>query len=120
MATRYPVRRDLEKDRSRQLLAVLRTDANARRPLPIDSELAQAVAVLVRAQQDAVWDRNQAGNKLRSHLREYFPGWLAVGRRSDSGAGRSACPRPAAGGAQAAAAQSRPAMSAYGRRQALP
>src|ERR1700716_3050911 len=39
-----------------QLLAnILRTDRAARRPLPEDSELAQAVAVLARAQQDAVW-----------------------------------------------------------------
>lgn len=28
-------------------------------------------------QQDAVWDRTQAANKLRSHLHEYFPGFLA-------------------------------------------
>jgi hypothetical protein len=48
------------------------------RPLPDDSELAQAIAVLARAQQDAVWDRTQAHNKLRSHLREYFPAFLAA------------------------------------------
>ena len=47
---------------------------HAHRPLPADSELAQAIAVLARAQQDAVWDRTQAHNRLRSHLREYFPG----------------------------------------------
>jgi transposase len=57
---------------------VLRTDMHAHRPLPADSELAQAVAVLARAQQDAVWDRTTAHNKLRSHLREYFPGVLAA------------------------------------------
>ena len=56
----------------------LRTDMHAHRPLPADSELAQAVAVLARAQQDAVWDRTTAHNKLRSHLREYFPGFLAA------------------------------------------
>lgn len=39
--------------------------------------LAKAIAVLARAQQDAVWDRTQAANKLRSHLHEYFPGFLA-------------------------------------------
>jgi transposase len=60
------------------LANVLRTDLHAHRPLPADSELAQAVAVLARAQQDAVWDRVQAQNKLRSHLREYFPGFLAA------------------------------------------
>jgi hypothetical protein len=32
---------------------------------------------LACAQQDAVWNRTQAANKLRSHLREYFPGFLA-------------------------------------------
>jgi transposase len=57
---------------------VLRTDMHAHRPLPADSELAQAIAVLARAQQDAVWDRTQAHNKLRSHLREYYPGFLAA------------------------------------------
>ena len=39
------------------LANILRTDLAAHRPLPADSELAQAIAVLARAQQDAVWDR---------------------------------------------------------------
>jgi transposase len=60
------------------LANVLRTDAHAHRPLPADTELAQAVAVLARAQQDAVWARTAAHNKLRSHLREYYPGFLAA------------------------------------------
>jgi transposase len=60
------------------LANVLRTDIHAHRPLPADSELAQAIAVLARAQQDAVWDRVTAHNKLRSHLREYYPGFLAA------------------------------------------
>ena len=64
---------------TRSVLAnVLRTDMHAHRPLPADTELAQAIAVLARAQQDAVWDRTTAHNKLRSHLREYFPGFLAA------------------------------------------
>jgi hypothetical protein len=54
------------------------TDAHAHRPLPADTELAQAVAVLARAQQDAVWSRTAMHNKLRSHLREYYPGFLAA------------------------------------------
>ena len=58
------------------LANVLRTDLDAHRPLPADSELAQAVRVLARAQQDAVWDRQQTGNKLRSLLREYYPAAL--------------------------------------------
>jgi len=60
------------------LAGVLRTDAHAHRPLPADTELAQAIAVLARAQQDAVWARTTAHNKLRSHLREYYPGFLAA------------------------------------------
>jgi transposase len=60
------------------LANVLRTDAHAHRPLPADTELAQAIAVLARAQQDAVWARTQAHNRLRSHLREYYPGFLAA------------------------------------------
>jgi transposase len=60
------------------LASVLRTDMDMHRPLPADSELAQAIAVLARAQQDAVWDRTCAHNRLRSHLREYYPGFLAA------------------------------------------
>jgi transposase len=60
------------------LANILRTDLHAHRPLPAGSELAQAVAVLARAQQDAVWERTHAHNKLRSHLREYYPGFLAA------------------------------------------
>jgi transposase len=60
------------------LANILRTDMDVHRPLPADSELAQAVAVLARAQQDAVWDRTQAHNKLRSVLREFYPAILAA------------------------------------------
>src|SRR5207253_1136397 len=60
------------------LAHVLRTDVDAHRPLPGDTELAQAIAVLARAQQDAVWDRTQAHNKLRSVLREFYPAILAA------------------------------------------
>jgi transposase len=56
------------------LAHILRTDQSAHRALPADSELAQAVAVLACAQEDAVWDRTCAHNKLRSLLREYYPG----------------------------------------------
>ncbi len=55
------------------LANILRTNRSAHRPIPNDSELVRAVRVLARAQQDAVWDRQQAQNKLRSLLREYYP-----------------------------------------------
>ena len=60
------------------LANILRTDMHAHRPLPDDSDLARAVAVLARAQQDATWNRQQIANQLRSLLREYFPGPLAA------------------------------------------
>src|SRR6266566_2554103 len=85
------------------LANVLRTDMGMHRPLPADSELAQAIAVLARAQQDAVWDRTTAHNKLRSCLREYFPGFLAAFAGARGGITRpearailAAAPTPAA------------------------
>ncbi|MBF6149612.1 IS110 family transposase [Nocardia nova] len=60
------------------LANILRVDAHLRRVMPADSELAQAIAVLARAQQDAVWRRTKAGNELRSLLREYYPAFLAT------------------------------------------
>jgi transposase len=88
------------------LANILRTDLHAHRPLPADTELAQAIAVLARAQQDAVWDRTCAHNKLRSHLREYFPGFLAAFADARGGITRpeariilAAAPTPAAAAA---------------------
>ena len=79
-----------------------RTDRAAHRPLPADSELVRAIAVLARAQQDAVWDRTQAHHKLRSLLREYYPGLLAAFRdcrggilRPEARALLAAAPTPA-------------------------
>jgi transposase len=60
------------------LANVLRSDRHAHRPLPKDSDLVRAVAVLARAGQDAVWQRQQAANQLRSLLREYFPAALTA------------------------------------------
>ena len=60
------------------LANILRTDIHMHRPLPADTELARAIAVLARAHQDATWRRTRAGNELRSLLREYHPGFLAA------------------------------------------
>ncbi|WP_328490841.1 IS110 family RNA-guided transposase [Streptomyces zaomyceticus] len=60
------------------LANILRTDMHAHRPIPEDSDLVRSVAVLARAQQDAVWNRQQLGNQLRSLLREYYPAALAA------------------------------------------
>ncbi len=82
-AARYRSRYTLAGKKSDHLDAkvlanILRTDIAEHRPLLADSELAQAITVLARAQQDAVWDRTQAGNRLRSHLPQYYPGFLPV------------------------------------------
>jgi hypothetical protein len=42
------------------------------------SELCQAIAVLARAHQDAIWRRTTAHQQLRSLLREFYPTFLAV------------------------------------------
>ena len=107
-AARYRERSAVTRKKSDHLDAVtlagiLRTDRDKHRVLPADTELAKAISVLARAQQDAVWDRTQAGNKLRSHLREYYPGFLTAFPAADqyaSPAARAilaAAPTPAAG-----------------------
>ena len=58
------------------LANILRTDMAAHRPLPRDSELARAITVLARAQQDAVWARQQIANQVRSLRRYYYPAAL--------------------------------------------
>lgn len=58
------------------LANILRTDMHAHRPLPEDSDLGRAIAVLARAQQDSLWNRQQLANQLRSLLREYYPAAL--------------------------------------------
>ena len=67
------------------LANILRTDTDAHRLLPSDSELVQAIAVLARGGQDAVWNRQQIGNQLRSLLREYFPAAIEAFKESRSG-----------------------------------
>jgi transposase len=76
---RYSVSRAKSDPGDAVVLAnILRTDPTAHRPLAADSELIQAIRILARAQQDAVWDRQQTGNKLRSLLREYYPTFLTT------------------------------------------
>ncbi|MEU2835157.1 IS110 family transposase [Streptomyces lavendulae] len=80
---RYRERRSVARAKSDHadalaLANILRTDAEHHRPLPADTELVQAIAVLARAQQDAVWNRQQLANQLRSLLREFFPAALAA------------------------------------------
>ncbi|MFD8996547.1 IS110 family RNA-guided transposase [Streptomyces abikoensis] len=80
-AARYRDRHSVSRKKSDPgdalvLANILRTDMHAHRPLPDDSDLARAIAVLARAQQDATWNRQQISNQLRSLLREYYPAAL--------------------------------------------
>ncbi|OAP27020.1 IS110 family transposase [Amycolatopsis sp. M39] len=80
-ASRYRARHQVSGAKSDaadavMLANIVRTDAGAHRPLPADTDLAQAVRVLARAQQDAVWGRQQLGNQLRSLLKEFYPAAL--------------------------------------------
>jgi len=67
------------------LANIVRTDAQAHRPLPADTELAQAVRVLARAQQDAVWARQQIGNQIRDLLKDFYPAALVAFAELPSG-----------------------------------
>jgi hypothetical protein len=82
-AARYRDRHSVSRKKSDPgdalvLANILRTDMHAHRTLPDDSDLARAIAVLARAQQDATWNRQQISNQLRSLLREYYPSALAA------------------------------------------
>ncbi|MGV9850557.1 IS110 family transposase [Streptomyces sp. NPDC003442] len=80
-AARYRDRHSVSRKKSDPgdalvLANILRTDRHAHRPLPQDSDLGRAIAVLARAQQDALWNRQQIANQLRFLLREYYPAAL--------------------------------------------
>lgn len=92
-AARYRDRHEVSRKKSDPgdalvLANILRTDMHAHRPLPNDSDLARAIAVLARAQQDAVWNRQQVANQLRSLLREYYPAALEAFAKWDNGSCR--------------------------------
>jgi transposase len=60
------------------LADLVRTDRHNHRPVAGDSELAEAVKVLARAHQSAIWGRQRQLNALRSALREYYPAALGA------------------------------------------
>lgn len=76
---RYSVARSKSDHADAMTLAnILRVDAHMHRRMPADTELCQAIAVLARGQQDAIWRRTKASNELRSFLREFYPAFLAA------------------------------------------
>ncbi len=58
------------------LADLVRTDRHNHRPVGGDSELVDAIRVLARAHQSAIWSRQRQVNSLRSSLREYYPAAL--------------------------------------------
>ena len=58
------------------LAEIVRLDRDHHRPIAGDSELADAVKLLARAHQNAIWERTRSVLRLRSTLREYFPAAL--------------------------------------------
>ncbi|MGH3097089.1 MAG: IS110 family transposase [Streptosporangiales bacterium] len=58
------------------LAEIVRLDREHHRPVAGDSELADAVKLLARAHQNAIWERTRHVLRLRSTLREFFPAVL--------------------------------------------
>jgi transposase len=55
------------------LADVVRTDRHHHRPIEGDSELAQSIRVVARAQRSLIWTRQRQANQLRNLLREFYP-----------------------------------------------
>jgi transposase len=108
------------------LANIVRTDRHVHRPLPADTELAQTIRVLARAQQDAVWARQQIANQIRDLLGEFYPAALVAFSelpsgglaRADARTILAAAPTPAQA-AQLTAARLRRLLVKAGRRREL-
>ena len=70
------------------LAEIVRLDREHHRQIAGDTDLAEAVKLLARAHQTAIWDRTRQTLRLRSALLHYFP--AAVAALSDLGAKDSA------------------------------
>jgi hypothetical protein len=60
------------------LADLVRTDRHNHRHVAGDSSAAEALKVLARAHQNAIWSRQRQTNALRSALKDYYPGALEV------------------------------------------
>ncbi len=58
---------------ARVLADMVRTDAHQHRPVAADSDLAEAIKLVARSHQSAIWSRRRLANQVRSALREYYP-----------------------------------------------
>ncbi|WP_370268639.1 IS110 family transposase [Streptomyces sp. V4I8] len=67
-----------DKGDAHALADMVRIDRDQLRPIAGDSDQAQAVRVVARAHQTLIWERTRTFQRLRSTLREYFPGALTA------------------------------------------
>ncbi len=58
------------------LADMVRTDSHQHRPVAADSDLAEAIELVARSHQSAIWSRRRLANQLRSALREFYPAAL--------------------------------------------
>jgi hypothetical protein len=63
---------------ARVLADMVRTDAHQHRPVAADSDLAEAIKLVARSHQSAIWSRRRLANQVRSALREYYPAALVA------------------------------------------
>jgi hypothetical protein len=63
---------------ARVLADMVRTDAHQHRPVAADTDLAEAIKLVARSHQSAIWSRRRLANQLRSALREFYPAAMAA------------------------------------------
>jgi len=126
-ASRYRVRHSPSKAKSdradaKLIAEIVRTDRHNHRPLPQESQAAEAIQVLARAHKNAIWTRQQLANQLRSALLQFHPGALvAFGEdlhAAEALAVLERAPTPAAG-RQLSLAQIRACLRRAGRQRYL-
>jgi hypothetical protein len=61
---------------ARVLADMVRTDAHQHRVVAADSDLAEAIKLVARSHQSAIWSRRRLANQVRSALREFYPAAL--------------------------------------------
>jgi len=61
---------------ARVLADMVRTDAHQHRLVAADTDLAEAIKLVARSHQSAIWSRRRLANQVRSALREFYPAAL--------------------------------------------
>jgi transposase len=85
---------------ARVLAEMMRTDRHLHRPIAGDSDEVEAIKLIARAHQNAIWSRRRLANQMRSALREFYPAAMVafdqIGDR-DSVAVLAVAPTPSLG-----------------------